>query len=82
LFSPQHYREELVSNMKKKVSKKKSNVASAPKKRRVAQPRLIRRERKDLQLKNYLMEDHPELGLPVENGMSAKAARVSQPARK
>jgi hypothetical protein len=66
--------------MKKKISKKKSNVAS--KKRRVAQPRLIRRERKDLQLKNYLMEDHPELGLPVENGMSAKADRVSRPARK
>jgi hypothetical protein len=52
--------------MKKTSSRKKIDPASAPKKRRPAQPRLIPRERSDLQLKDYLMEDHPELGLPCE----------------
>jgi hypothetical protein len=58
--------------MKKKISRKKTKPASAHKKRRLAQPRLLHRDRKDLQLKDYLMEDHPELGLPVEDGKFAK----------
>ena len=67
--------------MKKEISRKKTKVASAHKKRRLAQPRLIHRDRKDLQLKDYLMEDHPEMSLPVEDGKSAKADRVLRPAR-
>jgi hypothetical protein len=51
--------------MKKKISKKKTKPVAAHKKRRLSQPRLIHRDRTDLQLKDYLMEDHPELSLPV-----------------
>ena len=58
--------------MKKKISRKKTKLASTHKKRRLAQPRLIHTERKDLRLKDYLMEDHPELSLLVESGESAK----------
>ena len=67
--------------MKKEISRKKTKLAPAHKKRRLAQPRLVHRERKDLQLKDYLMEDHPELSLPFEDEKSAKAARVLRPAR-
>ena len=62
--------------MKKKISRKRTKPGSAHKKRRLAQPRLIHRDRKDLQLKDYLMEDHPELSLPVERGDSAKTDGV------
>jgi hypothetical protein len=58
--------------MKKKISTKKSGPVSTPKKRRPTQPRLIHRERSDLQLKDYLMEDHPELSLPCEVGAVPK----------
>jgi len=67
--------------MKKEISRKKTKLASARKKPRLVQPRLIHRDRKDLQLKDYLMEDHPELSLPVEDGKSAKTDRVLQPGR-
>jgi hypothetical protein len=67
--------------MKKEISRKKTKPAAAHKKRRQAQPRLIHRDRKDLELKDYLMEDHPELGLPVESGKLAKVDCGLRPAR-
>ena len=67
--------------MKEKISRKKTKLASVHQKRRAVRPRLIRRDRKDLQLKDYLMEDHPELSLPVKSGESAKADGVLPPAR-
>jgi hypothetical protein len=65
--------------MKKEISRKKTKLAAAHKKRRQARPRLIHRNRKDLELKDYLMEDHPELGLPVESGKLAKVDGVLRP---
>jgi hypothetical protein len=64
------------STVRKEISRKKTKLAAAHKKRRQAPPRLIHRARKDLELKDYLMEDHPELGLPVESGKLAKVDGV------
>jgi hypothetical protein len=51
-----------MTKRKNPVKMKKANPISAHKKGCRTSPRLIHRDRKDLELKNYLMEDHPELG--------------------
>jgi hypothetical protein len=68
--------------MKKKNPRetKKAKAVSANKKVRRSSPRLIHRDRKDLELKDYLMEDHPELNVPLEVARSARADRVSRAA--
>jgi hypothetical protein len=45
---------------------KPTKVISKRTKTRKDTHKLIARDRKDLQLKNYLMEEHPELGLPLD----------------
>lgn len=60
---------------------KKANAISAHKKGRRTSPRLIHRDRKDLELKNYLMEDHQLGDVPLEDAKSAKADRVSRVAK-
>jgi hypothetical protein len=69
--------------MTKKIPGKivKAKAISAHKKVRRTSPRLIHRDRKDLQLKNYLMEDHPELSLPPDHAKPAKTDRVSRAAK-
>jgi len=57
---------------------KKAKAASANQKVRRSSPRLVHRDRKDLELKDYLMEDHPELNVPPEVARSAKTDRVSK----
>lgn len=57
-----------VSGMKKKPVVKKKG-------RQVRQV-LIRRDRKDLQLKDYLMEEHPELGLPLDGAKVGRTGRA------
>jgi hypothetical protein len=54
---------------KKPATKKKSGQV---------RPVLIRRERKELQLKDYLMEEHPELGLPLDGVKFCRTGRVSR----
>ncbi|MEQ1472631.1 MAG: hypothetical protein ABLQ96_02355 [Candidatus Acidiferrum sp.] len=67
---------------KNKLGKmKKAKAIFAPKKGRQISAKLIHRDRKDLELKNYLMEDHPELGVPLEDAKSPKVNRVSRVAR-
>jgi hypothetical protein len=51
---------------KKATAEKKIKAPSTRKKARRVGHRLIHRDRKDLQLKDYLMEEHPELGLPLD----------------
>jgi len=65
--------------MNKKNTKKikKAKAISAHKKVRQSSTRLIRRVRKDLELKDYLMEDHPELNVPLEDAKSARTDCVS-----
>jgi hypothetical protein len=69
--------------MTKKIPGKmiKAKAISAHKKVRRTSPRLIHRDRKDLQFKNYLMEDHPELSLPLDDAKPAKTDRVSRAAK-
>jgi hypothetical protein len=66
--------------MKKKNPRgiEKAKAISAHKKVRRSSPRLIHRDRKDLELKDYLMEAHPELNVPPEVARSAKTDRVSK----
>src|SRR5271163_2557469 len=69
-FSPRHkISVEGVCSMKNKKVRKVTKTKAVPvrKKVRRIQPRLVHRERNDLQLKDYLMEDHPELDLPVQS---------------
>ena len=60
---------------------KKAKAVSAHQKVRQSSPRLVHRDRKDLELKDYLMEDHPELNVPPEVARSAKTDRVSRVAK-
>ena len=66
---------------KKPEKRKKAKAISAHKKGRRTSPSLIHRNRKDLVLKNYLMEDHPELGASLADAKSTKADRVSRVAK-
>lgn len=67
---------------KKKPGKmKKAKAISTPKKDGRSSPKLIHRDRKDLELKNYLMEDHPELGVPLGDAKPPRVDRVSRVAR-
>jgi hypothetical protein len=59
-----------VAEMKKKPTAKKKG-------RRVRSV-LIRRDRKDLRLKDYLMEEHPELGLPLDGAKLGRTGRASR----
>jgi hypothetical protein len=65
-------------NKKNLRKTKKAKAISAHPKVRRSSPRLVHRDRKDLELKDYLMEDHPELNVPPEVARSAKTDRVSK----
>ncbi|HLK05561.1 MAG TPA: hypothetical protein VKT53_14060 [Candidatus Acidoferrum sp.] len=67
-----------VAEMKKKPAKRKP--AKQNKVRRVG-PVLVHRNRTDLQLKNYLAEEHPELDVPRESqplGRTGTAMRAER----
>jgi hypothetical protein len=69
--------------MIKKKAKALSKVSafSSRKKKRKLQSKLVPRNRKDLQLKDYLAEEHPELGLPLDGakfGRTGAAKRAEQ----
>jgi hypothetical protein len=66
---------------KKPEKRKKAKAISAYKKGRRTSPTLIHRNRKDLVLKNYLMEDHPELGESFADAESTKVDRVPMVAK-
>jgi len=65
-------------NKKNQRKIKKAKAIPANQKVRRSSPRLVHRDRKDLELKDYLMEDHPELNVPPEVARSAKTDRVSK----
>jgi len=50
---------------------------AAKKRSRQVRP-VVRRDKKELRLKDYLMEEHPELGLPLDG---AKFCRTGRPSR-
>jgi hypothetical protein len=52
---------------KQKPAKAKKVKTIADPEGRSTPPRLIHRDRKDLELKNYLMESNPEFDVPLEN---------------
>jgi len=67
-----------MAEMKKKPAKRKP--AKQNKVRRVG-PVLVHRNRTDLQLKNYLAEEHPELDVPRESqplGTTGTAMRAER----
>ena len=55
--------------MKMKLAAKKRSKQARP---------VVRRDRKELRLKDYLMEEHPELGLPLDG---ARFCRTGRPSR-
>jgi hypothetical protein len=51
----------------------KRRAPSARKRAQKASRKLVPRTRKDLELKNYLTEPHPELGLPMDGAKFARS---------
>jgi hypothetical protein len=66
---------------KQKSIVRKNKELSARKRSRKAPHKLIPRIRKDLQLKDYLMEEHPELGLPLDGAKWGVPFRGQKKAR-
>ncbi|GAC1636948.1 MAG: hypothetical protein NVS9B14_16380 [Candidatus Acidiferrum sp.] len=60
-----------------RVAEMKKNPAKHKKVRRVP-PALVRKNRKDLQLKDYLAEEHPEFGVPLEGRKLGGTGRTSR----